>query len=165
MKAHLVRNILLSFLVAGVLVASYAGYSAYSTSTYAFTMTVSGWAHDPHTNKNVAATISLTGTAVGDITKIYNLYIKSGDATVQNYGHFTISSGYGTLVQNSHYIFLGLKLTGGYGGYLVLWYLTGSTGALLPHALPVSFTSSQVILPLWGDHSSWSLGLTGSIVY
>lgn len=146
MKSGVALALILCLIMAGVAVASYAEYTAQisSQSSSGFTLTVTGHAYH---NKPLDVDLSVWGTASGDLKKVVELFVKGGDLDLEGYGSYSVSMGFGILVQSRHYIILGIKITSLYGGQTAVWILRGKTGNIVGKTLPVSFTASLVVLP------------------
>jgi hypothetical protein len=157
-------SIVISVLIASVLAASYMGYATvFAKPTHGFTLEVGGTAYDLHKHVYVNVAISVMGTADGKLKMVIDLDVKGGDVSIQDYGTFTVSQGYGELVQGCHYIELSIWLTPKYGGKTTLWCMSGKTGTLAGQTLQVSMHSSHVILPITGYPRLDNLSLKGTI--
>jgi len=156
--------ILFFLLMASVFVTPCAEYiTALSKSSYDFTLTASGQAHDRFHQEQIDVALLVMGTADGKYTTVINLHVKGGDLRVDDYEALSVSRGYGILIQHSHYIYLTITITSRYGGQIVVWFLRGKTWTLSGNSLPVSLSSSRVILPLQDYPNLDNLKLKGTI--
>lgn len=154
-------------LVASISMVSYlGGTTANAKPSYSFTLYAKGTAYDSlHHKVNVA--LSVTGSANGKNgwKMEIDLYVKGGDAIVNNYPTFSVSRGCGEVVDKCHYIALFLTLNSKYyGGKMALWCLSGRTGKLTSHTLSLSLYSEYIMLPISGTHALKDLSLTGTLV-
>jgi len=164
MKCRVGVSIVIPILIASVLAASYMGYTTVlAKSTHGFTLTASGTAYDPHKHMYVNVVLSVTGTADGKLKMVIDLHAKGGDASINDYGAFSVSRGSGELVWRCHYIELSIWLTPKYGGKTALWHMSGKTGTLSGQTLQVSLYSNHVILPITGHPRLDNLSLKGTI--
>ena len=165
MRSKAAFAIILTCMIVGVAAGSYMQATA-GTPPPSFTMTLTGKGYDKARHQYDAVSITLHGTRDGKLTMTVSLWMNSGNVNVQNYGTFAVSTGYGYLVQKCHYLWMAIKMTGKYGGYPVVWYLCGKTGALAKNEkdLPVlSLFADKVILPLKGSPYLEDLMLTGTL--
>ena len=91
-----------------------------------FTVSAAGTAKDTKTNKNVAVTLTLSGSASGTLQTILNLNVKGGDFNVAGYSDITVSSGSGFIISSCKYNQFSLTITGKYGGQVAHFLLTGT---------------------------------------
>jgi hypothetical protein len=115
-------------------------------SWHHFTLMATGAASDPH-NGHITVSLSLTGTFDGKLKTVLHLDVQGGSVTLSKYGTFPVTKSHGIWIQGKHYIELTLKITGKYGGNMVVWDLDGETGKLKGNSLQVSLDSERVILP------------------
>ena len=161
MKSEVAFAILLTCIVIGVAAGSYVQATSGSPAQ-SFTLTLNGTGYNK-VYQTVAVGITLTGTRDGALTMVVNLWVRGGDATVDTYGTFPVSTGYGALIQEFHYIWMWIKMNARYGGYPTVWYFVGKTGTLSGKNLPVSFFADQLILPLKGNPYLSDVYLTGTL--
>lgn len=115
-------------------------------SWHSFTLTATGAAYDSHYG-HINVLLSLTGKFDGKLKTVLHLDVNGGSVTLDKYGTFTVTKSPGIWIQGKHYIELTLKITGKYGGHMVVWDLDGETGTLKGNSLPVSLDSERVVLP------------------
>jgi hypothetical protein len=163
MRQQKILAIFLSCLVASIAVASAAYATCSKESSQNFTLTATGQAYDPASGY-VAVTLSLSGTAKGQLTKVVQLYVQGGTLEVEGHGTFTISKGHGLVLQRHRYIHLIFKMTPLYGGHCVRWNTFGATGDLAGDTLPIPLLySRRAIIPAAKNPRLYSMMLTGTI--
>jgi hypothetical protein len=167
------RNRLAFFSAVLILVASISmvayldGTTVNAKPSYSFTLYAKGKAYDPHLHTWVNVALSVTGSANGKNgwKMEIDLYVKGGDAIVNNYPTFSVSRGCGEVVNKCHYIALFLTLNSKYyGGKMAQWCLSGRTGKLTSHTLSLSLYSKYIMLPISGTHILKDLSLKGTLV-
>lgn len=164
MRQQKILAIFLSCLVASIAVASAAYAYSPKQSSQNFTLTATGQAYDPASGGYVTVTLSLSGTAKGQLTKVVQLYVQGGTLEVEGYGTFTISKGQGLVLQRHRYIHLIFKMTPLYGGHCVRWNAFGATGDLTGDTLPVPLLySRRAIIPTAKNPRLYSMMLSGTI--
>lgn len=163
MKTKVILAIVLSCLVATIAVASAAYATPSKPSLENFTLTATGQAYDPN-HGYVTVTLSLSGTAKGQLTKVVQLHVQGGTLDVGSYGTFTISKGEGLVIQRHRYIHLVFKVTPLYGGHCAQWITFGATGDLKGDTLPIPLLySSKAIIPTAKNPILYSVVLSGTI--
>lgn len=163
MKQQKILAIFLSCLVATVAVASAAYATSWKHSGQDFNLMATGQAYDP-AGGYVNVTLSLSGTAKGQLTRIVQLYVQGGTLEVEGYGTFTISKGHGFVFQRHRYIQLVFEVTPLYGGHHVRWNMFGATGDLNGDTLPVPLLySCRDMIPTAKNPRLYSIMLNGTI--
>lgn len=141
MISRKILAIALSCLVATIAVGSVA-YACAPSKLEDFTLTATGQAYDPN-HGYVTITLSLSGTAKGNLSKVVQLHVQGGTLKVGSYGTFTISRGEGLVIQRDRYIHLVFKVTPLYGGHCAQWITFGATGDLSGDTLPIPLLYSR----------------------
>ena len=155
--------IVLSCLVASIAVASAAYATPSKPSHRNFTLTATGQAYDPN-HGYVTVTLSLSGTAKGQLTKVVQLHAQGGTLEIGDYGTFTISKGEGVVIQRHRYIHLVFEVTPLYGGHRTRWITVGATGDLNGDTLPIPLLySSKATIPTAKNPRLYSIILSGTI--
>lgn len=125
-----------------------------------------GEAYNTATHKEVAVSLSLSGSASGILPTIVNLDITGGDFNVAGYKTITVSSGTGYIISSSKYNEFDLIISGEYGGQVASATLTGTVTLISSNALytKLSMTlSSNLVLPFPGYPTLTNLHLTDTI--
>jgi hypothetical protein len=162
MMSRKILAITLSCLVASIAVAS-AAYATPSKPSQNFTLTATGQAYDPN-HGYVTITLSLSGTAKGQLTKVVQLHVQGGTLEVGSYGTFTISKGEGLVIQRHRYIHLVFKVTPRYGGHCAQWITFGITGDLNGDTLPIPLLySRRATIPAAENPRLYGIMLSGTI--
>jgi len=161
MKSKVALAIILTCIIIGIASGSYIQATS-GAPTQTFTITLNGKGYNK-ARQTVTVGIKLTGTRTGALKMVVNLWVKGGDVTVNNYGTFPVSAGYGALIQECRYIWMWIKINGKYGGYTATWYFGGKTNDLSGKNLSISFFADRFILPLEGNPYLNDIYLTGTL--
>jgi hypothetical protein len=129
-----------------------------------FTLSAAGTAKDTKTNKNVAVTLSLSGSASGTLKTIINLNVKGGDLNVAGYSDITVSSGSGYIISSCKYNQFSLTITDKYGGQVACALLTGTATQISSNTLSLKLSSGTLVLPFPGHPTLKNLYLTDTII-
>ena len=126
-----------------------------------------GEAYNTATHKEVAVSLSLSGSASGILPTIVNLDITGGDFNVAGYKTITVSSGTGYIISSSKYNEFDLIISGEYGGQVASATLTGTVTLISSNALytklSMTLSSNLVVLPFPGYPTLTNLHLTDTI--
>jgi hypothetical protein len=163
MRQQKILAVFLSCLVAIVAVASAAYACSSKQPSQNFTLTATGQAYDPN-HGYVNVTLSLSGTARGQLNKVVELHVQGGSLEVGGYGTFTISRGEGLVIQRHRYIHLVFKVTPLYGGHCAQWITFGTTGDLNGDTVQIPLIySCRAIIPTAENPRLYGITLSGKI--
>ena len=129
-----------------------------------FTLTAAGTAFDESNQKDVNVSLSITGTADGDLEATVNVNVLGGDINVEGYENVSIADGSGTLT-NSGETVLELNLAEQYGGENITWMLNCETSEIDEKTLSVSLSAESVSLPFVNSPALSGLSLTGTVIF
>ena len=162
------RTILTGALVCilvGTVAFSLVAYSAgFIKPTESFILEASGSAYDRRHHENVYVSLSVRGDTKGKLIVEMAFHIRGGSVVAENYGTFSVIKGSGVLIQRHHFIFLNMKISGGYyGGQKTTWNLHGHAGNIQANGIPVTLKASRIVLPVQGRPVLYDLLLTGTV--
>ncbi len=161
------RTVAITLLFCVVIIASAIAVIATSASpgsASSFTLSASGTAFDPASQKTVALTLYATGTVAGNPKSTITLQVKSGSINVAGFATLSISPGSGTIKTSSSSVKLTLITSQSvYGGRSSPWSFDGTAASSVSNTIPITISAVSEVLPFQGNPTLKDLSLTGTI--
>jgi len=129
-----------------------------------FTLIATGSAFNEGNQKDVNVSLSITGTADGELEATVEVIVLGGDINVEGYESVSIADGLGALTKSGETV-LELTLAEQYGGGNTMWMLSCETNEINENTLSVTLSTESVSLPIENSPTLSGLSLTGTVIF